>query len=232
MLRKLPKPSKELQLILMEIMDPNLVYENKKKFWLNCIYLIGVIVCLFIFTEIAIVALFGACIISFLNKNDFVKTLIKIDWKIIVFLICIFVMIESMYINGLFPILGNWISSLNVNSIFGEALIIVFISAAIASFLANSAVSLIMIGLITVLLNNSPNLQSYATVFYAAIIIGINLSNFLPQGSMAAMITINMAKTEYIPTFTYKKVLKVITLASILHLIMGIAYLWILTQLL
>jgi Na+/H+ antiporter NhaD/arsenite permease-like protein len=156
--------------------------------------------------------------------------LVKIDWKIIVFLICIFVMVESMSISGLFPILGNLVSSLNVNGIFGKAMIMLLISAAIASFLSNTAVSLIMIGLIQALINNDPSLQKFAPAFYAAIIIGINLSNFLPQGSMAAMLTIDMAKTEKIPTYTYKRVLKVISLASILHLIMGIAYLWILIQ--
>ncbi len=60
-----------------------------------------------------------------------------------------------------------------------------------------------------------------------AFILGINLGgNFLPQGAACDMMTLELAKRNHIHEMNYNKLLKVGGLFALLHVLIGIGYLW------
>jgi Na+/H+ antiporter NhaD/arsenite permease-like protein len=61
---------------------------------------------------------------------------------------------------------------------------------------------------------------------YIAFILGINLGgNFLPQGSAADMMTLELSTKYCVEGMNYKKLLKIGGLFALLHIIIGIVYL-------
>jgi len=107
MLRKQQPPPEDYKLILLDIMDPNIVIVNKKKFVLNSILFVGVIIGFILIPEVYIVAVVGAVIMCIVNRKDFTEILLKTDLKVIAFFIGIFLLMGTMQINGTFIIIGD-----------------------------------------------------------------------------------------------------------------------------
>ncbi len=59
-----------------------------------------------------------------------------------------------------------------------------------------------------------------------AFVLGVNLGgNFLPQGSAADMMTLELSKKYCVEDLTYKKLTKIGGLFALIHIILGIIYL-------
>ena len=71
-----------------------------------------------------------------------------------------------------------------------------------------------------------PSYNANFTPIIFAFILGINLGgNFLPQGSAADMMTLEIAKYYCVHDLSYKKLFKVGGLFAVLHILIGIGYL-------
>ncbi|MBY8986659.1 MAG: hypothetical protein KGD65_16420, partial [Candidatus Lokiarchaeota archaeon] len=104
MLRKQEPPPESYKKILLDIMDPNIIIVNKKKFAFNSIYFMGIIIALIIIPEAYLVAVVGAVTMCLLNRKQFNEILLKTDLKVITFFIGIFILMGTMQINGTFII--------------------------------------------------------------------------------------------------------------------------------
>jgi Na+/H+ antiporter NhaD/arsenite permease-like protein len=232
MIKRQSPPSEYLQKVLLEIMDPRLVIVNREKFQKNLIYIGIIIISFFFFPEPYLVALIGACFILLLERQTLAETLTKFDWKIVIFLTCLFVILGAMKISGVFRTIGSFIQTLTIENVLLEAIFILIISAVLSSFFNNTPTALIMIALIENLFETLPSFAVQTNLVLAAFIIGINLGNFFPQGSGANLLTLSIAREQQIAGINFKSMLKIIGPFTFIHIMIGIGYLLILSLIL
>jgi len=223
MLRKMTPPKEKQKQVLLEILDPNLVIISKKKFLLNSIYFSAVIIgFVFVSDYSYLVALFGAILISLLNKTEITKSMAKIDWKIIFFFISLFLFIGNMEINGTFQFITDLLEPILTGGVFWAAILVLIISSLLSGFLANTPTALIFISIF-----NSIFPESVPNPILIAFLLGINLGgNILPQGAACDIMTLNIAKEHKVEGFTYKTLLRKGGTFALLHIALSIVYIF------
>ena len=223
MLKKMTPPEEMQKKILLEIMDPKLVIISKKQFLLNSAYFTAVVLgFIFVSDYSYLIALFGAIMMSLLNKKSITDLMAKIDWKVIFFFISLFLLIGNMQINGTFDIIGNALTNVNMDNIILLSLGVLIITSLLSGFLANSPTAIVGITLILDLFapNDPPALVLIAFLF------GINLGgNILPQGAACDVMTLNIATKHKVKGFTYKTLLKKGGSFALIHITFCIIYL-------
>lgn len=222
MLRKQEPPLDSHKKILLEIMDPNMIIVNKKKFIFNTIFFLGIIIGFIIVPEAYIVAVVGAVIMCLLNRKNFTEILHKTDLKVITFFIGIFLLMGTMEINGTFVYIGYLIENvISDNSLIAAITVLLMISV-LSGFLAQIPTALVFI----TLMQNIYGIGQVPNLIIIAIILGINIgSNFLPQGAACDLITLNLAEKNGVSDFNYKSLLKYGSMMTLIHIGVSIIYL-------
>ena len=222
MLRKQQPPPEDYKLILLDIMDPNIVIANKKKFVLNSIFFVGIIIGFILIPEVYIVAVVGAVIMCIVNRKDFTEILLKTDLKVITFFIGIFLLMGTMQINGTFIIIGDFVGNfISDNELIAAITVLIMISV-LAGFLAQIPTALVFI----TLMQNIYGIGQVPNLIIMAMLLGINIgSNFLPQGAACDLITLNLAEKDGVSDFNYKSLLKYGSMMTLVHIGVSITYL-------
>ncbi len=222
MLRKQQPPPEDYKLILLDIMDPNIVIANKKKFVLNSILFVGVIIGFIIIPEAYIVAVVGAVIMCIANRKDFTEILLKTDLKVIAFFIGIFLLMGTMQINGTFIIISDFVASFISDNILIAAITVLMMISVLSGFLAQIPTALVFI----TLMQNIYGIGQVPNLIIMAMLLGINIgSNFLPQGAACDLITLNLAEKNGVLDFNYKSLLKYGSMMTLVHIGVSILYL-------
>ena len=222
MLRKQQPPPEDYKLILLDIMDPNIVIANKKKFVLNSIFFVGVIIGFILIPEVYIVAVVGAVIMCIVNRKDFTEILLKTDLKVIAFFIGIFLLMGTMQINGTFIIIGDFVGNFISDNELIAAITVLMMISVLAGFLAQIPTALVFI----TLMQNIYGIGQVPNLIIMAMLLGINIgSNFLPQGAACDLITLNLAEKDGVSDFNYKSLLKYGSMMTLVHIGVSITYL-------
>ncbi len=224
LLRKAAQPTPETRQILLEIMNPKLVIINRRQLILNTIYFGTIVLGFFIFSRYSfLIALFGAILMSLLNKTLLTENIMKIDLRQIFFLLSLFLLIGCMDFNGIFESIIGWASFLHDWNIFLIAILVLLASSFLSGFFANTPVTMLFIALI---------MQFYATpsatpdVIIVALLLGVNLGgNLLPQSASSDVVTLNLAVKSNVQGFTYKSLFKIGGIFAILHNLLCVLYL-------
>ncbi len=219
----------EHELIIME------EHINPKLFYKNLITLLIFFVLLILIPNILFVGLFGMLLFVFINprrqesgkkKPDISYYFKEVDYKLIFFFICLFVLVYCFEVVGIISIIEDFINLISPEDIFLLSIFILILTSILSGFLDNLPVTVILI----------PVLQSFISSGFSSIplliafILGINLGgNFLPQGSAVDMITLEHSKKHCVDGMNYKKLFKVGGLFALFHIILGIGYLAIIT---
>ena len=206
---------------------------DKKIFNKNMIALIIFIIVLIIVPNILIAGIFGALMFVLINprsdreghkRPDISYYLTKIDFKLVFFFICLFILVFCMEINGTIILMEGLVLNLAIENLFLICIIILLATSILSGLLDNVPVTVIFIPIIQVLISQA---GFDATPLLIAFILGINLGgNFLPQGAACDMMTLELAKRNHIHEMNYNKLLKVGGLFALLHVLIGIGYLW------
>ena len=130
-----------------------------------------------------------------------------------------------------FPHIGSFADAsrafgfkLAIEDLFLLCIVILLVTSILSGFLDNVPVTVIFIPIIQVLIIKA---GFDAAPLLIAFILGINLGgNFLPQGSACDMMTLELAKRDHIHEMNYNKLLKVGGSFALLHVLIGIGYLW------
>ncbi|MCP4762519.1 MAG: hypothetical protein GY870_12125, partial [archaeon] len=180
-LRKIPPPEERDKKILLEIMNPEIVIIDKKKFIINTIGFILVIMGFIFFSQAAtVVAIIGAVSMCIINKEYFTDILLKVDWKVITFFVALFTLFGSMEINGTFGIIGDLASSIISENPLIAAITVLLLISVLSGFLAQIPTALVFMAL----LEEIYTLELVPPLIIVAMLLGINIgSNFLPQGA-------------------------------------------------
>ncbi len=206
---------------------------NPKIFYRNLGALLAFFALLIIIPDILFGGLLGMILFVFMNprrseaggkKPDISYYFKKVDFKLPFFFITLFVMIFCFEKVGLIEIIGNFVVNITPNNLFLLCIFILILTSVLSAFLDNVPVTVLFIPIIHLLV--SPPLGFSSTPLFIAFILGINLGgNFLPQGSAADMMTLELSTKYCVEGMNYKKLLKVGGLFALLHVILGIVYL-------
>lgn len=207
---------------------------EKEVFIKNLIALVIFVVLLILIPELYLAGLIGLLIFVLINpvrkENDKKKKSIslsyylsKVDYKLIYFFICLFIFVGLMELNGTIGFLESIIENLSSQNEFILALIILITTSVLSGFLDNTPVTIIFIPIIQILIGLP---QFYRGPIVIAFILGINLGgNFLPQGSAADLMTLEISRKNNVSDLSYKRLFKVGGLFALFHVLLGIGYL-------
>ncbi len=221
----------EHELVIME------QHVDKKTFNKNIIALLVFVIILFLIPNILFAGIFGLLMFILINPRqspggkkrvDISFYLSKVDYKLVFFFICLFILIFCMEINGTIALLEQLIINISSDNLFLMCLFILFTTSLLSGFLDNVPVTVLFIPIIKVLISS---LGLAATPLLIAFVLGINLGgNIFPQGAACDMLTLEFAKKNHIEDLTYKKLLKVGGTFAGLHILLGVIYLGVIVQ--
>ncbi|MHA2049519.1 MAG: SLC13 family permease [Promethearchaeota archaeon] len=214
----------EHELIILE--DPI----NPKVFYRNLGALGAFFILLIVIPNILFVGLLGMLIFVFINprkyngkkKPDISYYFTKVDFKLPFFFISLFVLVFCFEKAGVIGILENFVVNIAPTDLFLLCVIILVLTSILSGFLDNVPVTVLFIPVIQVL-----TISGFSSIpLLIAFILGINLGgNFLPQGSAADMMTLELSTKYCVEGMNYRKLLKIGGLFALLHVILGIGYL-------
>lgn len=165
-------------------MNPELVIINRKQFILNSIYFSTVIIGFVILSDYAyLVALFGAIIMSLLNRDQFTDNVTKIDWKVIFFFISLFLIIGNMIDNGTFTLILDSLRSVAGGNLWLLSIGVLIVTSVLSGFLANSPTAIIGITLLNEMFAFNP-----PAIVIIAFILGINLGEIYYHKGLLVML--------------------------------------------
>ncbi|MFX0145015.1 MAG: SLC13 family permease [Candidatus Hodarchaeota archaeon] len=211
-------------IILEESINPKVFYRNLGALFLFFFMLI-------IIPDILFVGLLGMLLFVFINprrsasgrkKPDISYYFKKVDFKLPFFFISLFVLVFCFEKVGIIAIIEDFVVAIAPANILLLCVLILILSSILSAFLDNVPVTVLFVPIIQVLISTG-----FSSVpLLIAFILGINLGgNFLPQGSAADMMTLELSTKYCVDGMNYKKLLKVGGLFAALHIILGIIYL-------
>lgn len=214
----------ENKLLLLEILNPSLVITNRRSFYKNSAILAATFVAILFVEAAFLVVLAGAMLFVLLNEKYRFKEVFKsIEWEILFFLACLFVMIGALTSLGLMEFLGEIVLKLVANNYVGAILLVLLLSSVLSAFLANTPTTLVFLPIVSTIAGAFP--QSPVPL-YLALLIGVNLGgNFIPQGAACDMMTLQLAKEAGVEDMNYRRLLKQGAAFALLHLGIAAAYL-------
>jgi len=204
---------------------------NPKIFYRNLTALLLFFILLMVIPDILFIGLLGMILFVFINprknetgkkKPDISYYFTKVDFKLPFFFISLFVLIFCFEIVGIIDIIENFVVDITPNNLLLLSIFILVITSILSGFLDNVPVTVLFIPVIGAL-----ELSGFSrTPLLIAFILGINLGgNFLPQGSAADMMTLDLSSRYCVEGMNYRKLLKVGGFFALLHIIIGIGYL-------
>ncbi len=228
MLRQYRKPTEVEQAEIEKVLAPLLVVDNPRQFKGTAIIFAAIIGGLLIVPQAYLVALVGAIVIALYNRVPLIKKFQKVDWKLPLVFVCLFLIIGCMRLNGSIQWLEDLVSSIMVDNVFGAAMIILVISSIATSFLMPNPTTVIFIPIFTVIFATFPVVSAHTDILFIAFIFGVNVGgNFIPDGAPCYMEAINLADQYKIPTINYKSMTKMGAIFSLLHIGVCALYLFV-----
>jgi Na+/H+ antiporter NhaD/arsenite permease-like protein len=219
-----PEKGKKTTLFDDIVFKPKIVRKNLIAFGIFIVFLL-------VISEIFIAGMLGMILFVFINaKNDkkdkfnpmLSKYLSKLNYKMIYFFICLYILVHLMVINGTVQFFENVLLSLEIGNVFLLSIVILIITSLLSGLMDNAPVTIMFLPIITYL---TGPMEFAKTPILLAFILGINLGgNFLPQGSAADMMTLELGQQYCVFELTYRKLTKVGSAFALLHVVLGIGY--------
>jgi len=232
MLKKQDPPSERQKIILLEIMNPDLLISEKSKFYRYLGYFFLIIIGLIFSTKfpaylVVMIASVFLCLVE-RTKHSLSDYFDDVDWKLILFLVSIFLMIGCMDINGTIFTISVFIQGITSENLFLSIVVILLVSSIISSFISKS---LMAITFSTVLIQlfgvgftlGAPTVDQSLQIM--ALIIGVALGgNLIPPAATQLLKTIEIAEENYVKGFTFRYFTKYTALFSGVSIVLGLGY--------
>lgn len=232
MVRKQEPPTERQKIILLEIMNPDLLISERGKFIRYLVYFFLIIIGLIFSTNfpaylVVMIASVFICLVE-RTKHSLSDYFDNVDWKLILFLVSIFMMIGCMDLNGTILTISTFIQSITSENLLLSIIIILVVSSLISSFISKS---LMAITFSTVLLQLfgvdfiEGVLSLDQSLQIMALIIGVALGgNLIPPAATHLLKTIEIAEENYVKGFTFRFFTKYTMLFSGVSMVLGLGY--------
>jgi Na+/H+ antiporter NhaD/arsenite permease-like protein len=230
-LKKEEKPTERNKKILLEILDPGIVIQNKKYFLMTVIIVLTTFVFMFLGFEPALVVVISAAILLIIHSKEIKFSDLKndISWRIIIVFAILFILSNSLARFGFSDLISLGLVNLVNNNIYLAVLITLSISSFLSAFLAGTPVTIILLPIFAALKVNF----IFPNPIIIAFISGVNMAgNFLPQGSACDLLTLSLAKKYKVVNMDYKRLLKNGALFAAIHFLIILGYTMIYTLIL
>ena len=215
--------------ILLEIMDPGILIQNKRKFYRYLIYLIAIIIGLLInFYTYVFIAIF-VIIIALFEERNLTEFFSKINWSVPLIFIGFFLLIGCIQINGTINKLEVWFRDMIGGNALVGAFIVFFFASIIASLISRSLATITFITVLGGLfVDLFPNPQDQ-TILLVALLMGLHLGgSFLPQATSFVLKMIEQARDRKVKNIHYKTVKEVLGKFTFMGIIVAVVYLLVL----
>ncbi|MFW9948944.1 MAG: SLC13 family permease [Candidatus Thorarchaeota archaeon] len=210
---------------------------EKKLFNRNIISLVVFFILLILINNILFVGLLSLLFFVFINprlnavgkKKPAISYYLKqVDFKLIFFFISLFVLVFSFDKAGIIDLLEIFVLSIIPSNLFLLSIMILVFTSLLSGLLDNIPVTVLFLPIINVLIQ--PPVEFASGPILIAFILGINLGgNFLPQGSAADMMTLELSKKYCADDLNYRRLFKVGGIFAVLHILLGVGYLAVMT---
>ncbi|OLS15158.1 MAG: Na+/H+ antiporter NhaD-like permease [Promethearchaeota archaeon CR_4] len=208
-LRKEEKVAEERKLLLLDLLDASVVIGDHWKFYIASIGFIALFVCLFAFPANIIppfvFALVIGAILVMITGKKMTNIFKHIQWDVIFFYICLFLIIGCLVELGLMNMIADGISLIIQGNIVVASILVLLLACVVTTPLLNSPVILMFIPIVKDLA--AGGLPLYPLV--VAMIIGVILGGLMPQGSTCEVLALDISKKFNVPNLSYKRMLKV-----------------------
>ena len=224
-LKKEEKPTEKNKEILISMLDPKIVIENKKYFTMTIIVVLATFVLMFLGFEPALVAIISAAILLLIHYKETSFSNIKNDivWRIIIVFAVLFILSNSLSYFGFSELISSFLVSLLNDNIYLAVLITLGISSLLSAFLAGTPVTIILLPIFSTFIESGNGF--FPNPIIIAFISGVNMAgNFLPQGSACDLLTLTLAKKYKVVNLNYKRLLKNGALFATIHFLIILGY--------
>ncbi|MHA1454299.1 MAG: SLC13 family permease [Promethearchaeota archaeon] len=231
MVKKQAPPSERQKTILLEIMNPDLLISEKSKFVRYLVYFAIIITGLvfsFYFPAYLVVMIASVflCLVE-RTKHSLSDYFDDIDWKLILFLVSIFLMIGCMDINGSISTISNFVQGISSDNGILTIIIILVVSSIISSFISKSLMgitfSTVLLRLFIGYIEGAPTVDQSLQIM--ALIIGVVLGgNLIPPAATHLLKAIEIAEENYVKGFTFRYFTKYTVIFSGVSIVLGLGY--------
>ncbi len=230
-IRKEKQPTEKNKQILLSMLDPGIVIENKKYFSITVIVILTTFALMILGFNPALVALVAAAIFLLIHSknSNFSDLKNEIEWKIIIAFAILFILSNSLSFFGLSELISTGLLSVVNDNIFLAVLITLVLSSFLSAILAGTPVTIILLPIFAAIVGKG----FFPNPIIIAFIGGVNMAgNFLPQGSACDLLTLSLAKKHKVVNLDYKRLLKTGSLFATLHFVIILGYTMIYTLIL
>ena len=217
------KPTEENKKILLSVLDPRILIENKKYFLVTVIIILSTFVLMFIINAPGLIAIISAAILLLIHskKSNFSDVKNEITWKILIIFAILFMLSNSLTTFGFSELISAGLADLTNDNIYLAVLITLGLSSLLSAFLAGTPVTIILLPIIASFIGEG----FFPNPIIIAFISGVNMAgNFLPQGSACDILTLSMAKKYEVVNLDYRRLLKNGALFAMLHFLIILGY--------
>ncbi|MFW9880034.1 MAG: SLC13 family permease [Candidatus Thorarchaeota archaeon] len=222
-IKKEEKPTERNKKILLDVLDPRIVIQNKKYFIMTIIIVLSTFVFMFLGFKPSLVATISAAILLLIHSMDSKFSDIKNDipLRIIIIFAVLFILSNSLARFGFSELISTNLVNLSNNNIYFAVLITLCISSLLSAFLAGTPVTIILLPIFSALIGEG----FFPNPIIIAFISGVNMAgNFLPQGSACDLLTLSLAKKYKVVNLDYKRLLKNGSLFAMIHFLTILGY--------
>jgi Na+/H+ antiporter NhaD/arsenite permease-like protein len=224
-LKKEEKPTEKNKKILISMLDPRIVIQNKKYFTMTIIVVLATFVVMILGFDAALVAIISAAILLLIHYKDTSFSDIKNDivWRIIIVFAVLFLLSNSLSHFGFSELVSSGLVNLLNDNIYLAVLITLGISSLLSAFLAGTPVTIILLPIFSTFIESGNGF--FPNPIIIAFIGGVNMAgNFLPQGSACDLLTLTLAKKYKVVNLNYKRLLKNGALFATIHFFIILGY--------
>ncbi len=222
-LKKEEKPTERNKKILLEILDPGIVIQNKKYFSITIVIILSTFVFMFLGFSPALVAIISAAILLLIHSKNSKFSDMKDDipLRIIIIFAILFILSNSLSRFGFSELISTGLVNMSNNNIYLAVLITLSLSSLLSAFLAGTPVTIILLPIFSTLIGEG----FFPNPIIIAFISGVNMAgNFLPQGSACDLLTLSLAKKYKVVNLDYKRLLKNGAVFAMMHFLIILAY--------
>jgi len=222
-LKKEEKPTERNKKILLEILEPEIVIENKKYFLMTILIVLATFFFMILGVEPALVAIISVAVLLLTHSKNTKFSDLKNDvsWRIIIIFAILFILANSLSRYGFSELIAAGLVDLVNNNIYLAVLITLSLSSLLSAFLAGTPVTIILLPIFSTFIGEG----FFPNPIIIAFISGVNLAgNFLPQGSACDLLTLSLAKKYNVVNLDYRRLLKNGALFATIHFFMIFGY--------
>jgi Na+/H+ antiporter NhaD/arsenite permease-like protein len=223
-LKKEEKPTERNKEVLLSMLEPKMVIQDKKYFIITIITIFTTFLFMIIGFQPALVTIISAAVLLIIHSKNtkFSDLKSEISWRIIIIFAILFILANSLSYFGFSELISTNLVSAIGDNIYFAVLLTLVISSLLSAFFAGTPVTIMLLPIFSSLIVEG---SFFPNPIIIAFISGVNMAgNFLPQGSACDLLTLSLAKKYNVVNLDYKRLLKNGSIFATLHFLLILGY--------